>query len=181
MMVRGKYKRDVKRRKKQKKVIFLLLSMALLLTLAVGGTLAYIVTKSATAENQFENGYVISSVNDNGQVTNNGNVDAYIRTAVVVNWMDGDGNVYGIKPSCILTVNSGWSQTGDFYYYTAAVASGKTTDTAPVTVVLTDSAPSSAYSLSVEIVAEAIQAEGDTDSGNIPAYQDAWGISSIDN
>ena len=178
-MARGKYERVVKHRKKQKKVVSLLLSIALLLTLATGGTLAYIVTKSAMAQNQFVAGYVTSSVNNNGTVTNNGNVDAYIRAAVVVNWMDGSGNVYGIKPDYTLTVNSGWVENGGFYYYTSAVAPDATTEAAPVTVTVNGTAPSSAYSLCIQIVAEAIQAGGDTDSGNIPAYQDAWKISSI--
>lgn len=44
---------------------------------------------------------------------------------------------------------------------------------------VSENPPSAAYSLSIEIVAEAIQADGDTDSGNIPAYQNAWGISAI--
>lgn len=178
-MARGKYEQVVKHHKKQKKVFSVLLSIALLLTLAVGGTLAYIVTKSAMAQNQFVAGYVTSSVNDNETVTNTGNVDAFIRAAVVVNWMDNDGNVYGIKPSYTVAINSGWAKIGDFYYYTSAVASGGTTATAPVTITVADNAPSNAYSLSVEIVAEAIQADGDTDSGNIPAYQNAWGIPAI--
>ena len=37
------------------------------------------------------------------------------------------------------------------------------------------------YALSVEVVAEAIQAQGTTDTANVPAYQDAWGISSVGN
>ena len=180
-MAKGKYEQVVKHRKNRKKVLSLLLSIALLLTLATGGTLAYIATKSAMAQNQFVAGYVTSSVNDTGTVTNNGNVDAYIRAAVVVNWMDNDGNVYGIKPNYTVAANSGWSQSGEFYYYTAKVASNGSTTTPPVTVSTSDSPPSAAYSLRIEIVAEAIQADGDTDSGNIPAYQNAWGISAIGN
>ena len=184
-MAREKHELAGKLKNKQRKINALLLSIALLLALSAGGTLAYIVTKSAMAANQFEKGYVTSSVNDNGQVTNYGNVDAYIRAAVVVNWMDESGNVYGLRPRCNLTVNSGWSEseTDGFFYYTSAVASGQTTTTSPVTVDLleSESAPSDVYSLSIEIVAEAIQAEGYTDIGNVPAYQNAWGISSIGN
>ena len=178
-MARGKYERAAKHRHKKKKTFSLLLSIALLLTLATGGTLAYIATKSAMAQNQFVAGYVTSSVNDTGTVTNNGNVDAYIRAAVVVNWMDEDGNVYGIKPSYSISVNEGWTEIGGFYYYTAKVTPDGTTTTAPANVSVSENPPSAAYSLSVEIVAEAIQADGDTDSGNIPAYQNAWGIPAI--
>ena len=176
-MARGKYERVVKHRKKRKKVVSLLLSIALLLTLATGGTLAYIVTKSAMAQNQFVAGYVTSSVNNNGTVTNNGNVDAYIRAAVVVNWMDNDGNVYGIKPDCSVTTNTGWTEVDGFYYYTSPVPSGNATTTAPATVGDPDAAPSSDYSLSIEIVAEAIQAEGTLDSNDsVTAVLDAWGL-----
>ena len=176
-MARGKFENVVKQKHKTKKAFSLLLSIALLLTLATGGTLAYIATKSAMAQNQFAEGYVTSSVNDIGTVTNTGNVDAYIRAAVVVNWMDGVGNVYGIKPNCTVTVNTGWTEIDGFYYYTSPVVADGTTTTAPATVNCFDAAPSSAYSLSIEIVAEAIQAEGTLDSNDsITAVYDAWGV-----
>ena len=178
-MARGKHEWNVKRNKQKKKSFSLLLGVMLLLAFAAGGTFAYIATSSAMTNNQFSEGYVIASVNHEGQVSNNGNVDAYIRAAVVVNWMDSDGNVYGIKPSYALTVNSGWTQIGDYYYYTKSVAANGETDTAPVTVSVSGNAPSGAYSLSIEVVAEAIQADGYTDTGDIPAYQNAWKISSI--
>lgn len=177
-MTRGRYER-VERYKRTQRIVPILLSIALLLTLAVGGTLAYIVTKSAMVQNQFEPGAVTCQVNADGTVTNKGNINAYIRTAVVVNWMDEDGNVYGIKPNYTVETNQGWSQIGDFYYYTSAVISGGTTTTEPVKVTVSDKAPSSNYNLSIEIVAEAIQAEGYTDVGNNPAFKDAWKIDSI--
>lgn len=176
-MARGKYERVAKHRHKNKKTFSLLLSIVLLLTLATGGTLAYIATKSAMAQNQFAEGYVTSSVNDTGTVTNIGNVDAYIRAAVVVNWMDGDGNVYGIKPNCTVTVNTGWTEVDGFYYYTSPVVAGGTTITAPATVGDPGDAPSSVYSLSIEIIAEAIQAKGTLDSNDsITAVLDAWSL-----
>ena len=177
-MTGERYER-VKGYKRTQRIVPILLSIALLLTLAVGGTLAYIVTKSAMVQNQFEPGAVTCQVNDNGTVTNKGNINAYIRTAVVVNWMDKDGNVYGIKPNYEVTTNSGWSKNDDFYYYTSAVAPDGKTTTAPVKVTVSDKAPSSEYSLSIEIIAEAIQAEGYTDVNNVPAYENAWNITNI--
>lgn len=176
-MARGKYERVAKHRHKKKKAFSLLLSIALILTLAVGGTLAYTITSSAMVNNQFAVGRISASVNDNGQVTNNGNVDAYIRAAVVVNWMDKDGNVYGIKPNCSVTTNTGWTEVDGFYYYTSPVPSGNATTTAPATVGDPGAAPSSDYSLSIEIVAEAIQAEGTLDSNDsVTAVLNAWGL-----
>lgn len=180
-MARGKYERVAKHKNKKKRAFSLLLSIALLLSLAVGGTLAYIITTSAMVENQFEAGRVSASVKENGQVTNNGNVDAYIRAAVVVNWMDKDGNVYGIKPRYSVDVNGGWKAIGDFYYYTATVPASGTTNSGPVTVSVEGNAPSNDYELSIEIVAEAIQAQGEKDGTTTPAFQDAWEISSIGN
>ena len=157
-MARGKYERVAKHRHRKKKTFSLFLSIVLLLTLATGGTLAYIITKSAMAQNQFVKGSVTSSVNESGTVTNNGNVDA-------------------IKPNCTVTPNAGWTEIGGFYYYTSPVVAGGTTTTAPATVNCSDAAPSSVYSLSIETVAEAIQAEGTLDSNDsITAVFDAWGV-----
>lgn len=178
-MARGKHERIGKHRGMKSKTVSLLLSIALLLTFVVGGTLAYIASSTDEAKNQFTAGRVTSAVNEDGTVTNTGNVDAYIRAAVVVNWVDDAGNVYGIRPSYTVSVNNGWVQIGDFYYYTSAVAPEAQTATSPVTVFVNSTPPSDAYSLCIEEAAEAIQAEGDTDTGNVPAYKDAWGISSI--
>ena len=177
-MAKGKHQRVPKHYRKSNKVVPVLLSVVLLLSLAAGATIAFISTKSTQVENEFIPASVVSSVNDDGTVNNDGNVDAYIRAAVVVNWMDRDGNVYGIKPSYTVAINSGWSKSGDFYYYTSAVAANKATATSPVTVTLSDGqeAPSD-YSLSIEIVAEAIQAEGTLDSDDsTTAVFDAWGL-----
>lgn len=171
-MARGKYERVAKHGSKNKKALSLILSIALLLTIAAGGTLAYITAKSNVAENQFVPGKVVCTVNGNGTVTNGpgSNVNAFIRAAVVVSWMDSSGNVYAIKPSYSVSTNADWAPSGDFYYYNTSVAPGDATATAPVTVTVLDSAPSDAYSLRIEIVAEAIQAEGMGASN----AQEAW-------
>ena len=118
-----------------------------------------------------------AQIKKNVMIENTGNVEAYIRAAVVVNWMDNDGNVYGIKPNCSVTTNTGWTEVDGFFYYTSPVPSGNATTTAPATVGDPGAAPSSDYSLSIEIVAEAIQAEGTLDSNDsVTAVLDAWGL-----
>lgn len=169
-MAKGKYERIISRQKRPVKGAALFLSIALLLTLAAGGTIAYVIRQTNSLENRFEAGCVASSVNVEGKVTNDGNVDAYIRAAVVVNWMDGSGNVYGLKPSCTISANEGWIEKDGFFYYTSPLGPEETTKTAPASVGETGEAPSDAYSLSIEIVAEAIQAEGMGAS----AATDAW-------
>lgn len=180
-MARGKHESAVKSRRNKRKAVALVLSLVLVFAIAAGGTLAYVVSKSDSVNNRFEKAYVTSSVSDGGVVTNTGNVDAYIRAYVVVNWMDNSGNVYAIRPDYSLSTNAGWAKNGEFYYYTSVVPSLNTTTVAPATVSLAPGceAPSAAYSLSIEVVAEAIQAEGYTDINDVPAYQDAWKISSL--
>lgn len=188
-MAKGKYEKNVAVRHTKKQKLTLILSIVLILTLAVGGSLAYVIEKSASIQNQFERAYVTSMVNVNGDsidVTNTGTVNAYIRAAIIVSWMDSNGDVRGIAPSSSdysLGINSAdWHRdpnTG-FYYYKPIVAAGGTTNDLVTSITINGAVPDG-YDLSVEVVAEAIQAEGDTDNRNIPAYQDAWGISSIGN
>ena len=181
-MTAEKHERKYDLSKLHSKATALLLIAALLLTLTVGGTLSYIVTGSALSVNRFSPAFVALSVSDDGKVTNTGNVDAYIRAAVVVNWMDNSGNVCGIKPNCTLSVSDNWTVGNDgFYYYSDKVAPSASTLTAPAYITDHDVPPSSQYSLSIEIAAEALQADGETDGENIPAHQDAWSIASIVN
>lgn len=195
-MAKGKYLRKQHkggthlRKRRHTKQRAILLSIFLILSLAVGGTLAYIVARTDNVNNQFEPSYVTCQVNANSDntfdVTNTGNIDAYIRAAIVVNWMDEAGNIRGIAPASTqytLAVNSAdwWQDTGTgYYYYKYSVApDGITNDLIESFGVAENVTIPNGYELSVEVVAEAIQADGDTDNGAVPAYRDAWGISSI--
>lgn len=166
----------------------LLLCAALLLVVSVGGTLAYITVQSERLNNTFTPGYVTSQVNASGHersVTNTGNVDAYIRAAVTVNWVSANANdntTYGLRPKAdtdySLTINdTDWvAHTDGYYYYKHRVAPGDTTQPL-VTDITTLSTVKTleGYTLAVEVAAEAIQAHGDTDADGVPAYRNAWG------
>ena len=178
------------KKSKHSKGLGILISIALILSLAVSGTFAYIIATTKNVENQFAPASVtchVNSVGNNFTVTNTGNIDAYIRAAIVVNWMDKDGNVRGIAPSTsdyTLSVNTtDWRQdnTG-YYYYKYSVSPNTSTNylIPPNGITVNVTAPAG-YEFSVEVVAEAIQAQGTTDTGNIPAYQNAWSIGSISN
>lgn len=188
----GKYQRGGAHLRKHRhtKQRTVLLSIFLILSLAVGSTLAYIVAKTDRVQNQFEPAFVTCSVNANNDstfdVTNTGNVDAYIRAAIVVSWMDDQGNVRGISPKASdysLTVNAtNWwkdTRTGYYYYKYSVVPAGVTEDLITAYGLAANATVPAGYELSVEVVAEAIQADGDTDIGNVPAYKNAWGIDSI--
>ena len=106
-------------------------------------------------------------------MTNTSDVDAWIRAHLVVNWMDDNGNVYAIAPQAAVQYDADWKEVNGVLYYTQPVASN-------ATVVLTSSISVSGkapegYTLTVEVVSEAIQAEGTTEDGT-KAVVDAWGL-----
>ena len=187
----------------------LITSVALLLLVAVGTTLAYVFTKTDPVENRFDPSKVSCAVVEvvekgdssentanvvqtgksktNVQIKNTGDTDAYIRAAVVVNWMSEDGTkVWATKPvegddyTINLDLNNGWSPVGDYYYYGSAVAPCTHKDgdehAGCMTSVLIRSCTSvpgrapDGYYLSVEIVASAIQSKG----MGANSAQEAW-------
>lgn len=187
-MARGKYETRGAYYRRRRRTAVLITCIVLLLTLVAGGTLAYVLVQTSSVQNQFQRVYVTSRVNVNDDkisVTNTGDVSAYIRAAIVVNWMDANGDVLGTPPKegtdYTLTLNkTDWEQdmsTG-FYYYKASVASNATTSDLVSAIEVKGTVPSG-YALSVEVVAEAIQAQGKT--GTTPAYENAWGITPIGN
>ena len=198
-------------KKNMKKKALLTMSVALLLLVAVGATLAYIFTQTDPVVNTFIPSKVACAVVENGSVTENtdgivetgntktnvqikntGDTDAYIRVAVVVNWMSADGSrVWATKPvkstddtngDYTITYNlndNGWIDGDDgYYYYTKAVPP---TDGNNLTGILIEKATqlvdkgpvgtdNTQYYLSIEIVASAIQSNG----MDAASAKDAW-------
>ena len=177
------YKPKYHKKRMKKRSVILLSSLLLLVGLAVGATLAYIFADSGRLTNTFTPAEVKCEVKEdynwkvkeNVQIQNTGNVDAYIRAMVFVNWMD-------VSTSQIVPTPEGgdisyeydrtkWVlHTDGYYYYTAKVPKdGLTTNlinsieppTLPqdVTDAANGNAYASRYMLNVEIIAEAIQAE----------------------
>ena len=192
-------------KKNMKKKALLTMSVVLLLLVAVGTTLAYIFTKTDPVVNTFTPSKVSCAVVENSgrpvsggiqntgdkksnvQIKNTGDTDAYIRVAVVVNWISADGTrVWATKPvegddyTINLDLNNGWSPVGDYYYYGSAVAPCTHKDgdehAGCMTSVLIRSCTSvpgrapDGYYLSVEIVASAIQSKG----MGANSAQEAW-------
>ena len=161
----------------------LIMAVLLLLGAAVGSTVAFLIDKTAPVENSFEYAKVSCEVteefNNNTkehvQVKNTGTTDAYIRATYVVNWVDQDGNIAASVPgdySYSLTKNpdSKWIEKDGYFYYTSSVAPGDSTEGSLLTCTVT-SLENPEYTLSVEILAEAIQSTPDK------AVQEAWGVS----
>jgi len=161
-MKKGKYEKAPLPKKKSSLVKLLpLLLVVLILGVSLGGTLAYLTTQSTQVSNDFIAGRVSCEVQANKTVKNTGNTDAYIRAMVIVNWMDADGNVSAVAPDYTVTPGAGWEidAASGIYYYTSAVAPGAFTSAFQVTT-SEENPDVSQYSMTIEIVAEAIQADG---------------------
>ena len=180
--------------------------------LLVGGTIAFLSAETGTVTNKFTPGEVTTAVVEtntdagaktNVFVKNTGNVEGYIRAAVVVTWQNESGQVYGSAPVSKLEVtgddpynyeivlsdseNDGksgeWKLASDgFYYWTEPVKSMEEADNDCGTGYLILSceqvgeAPAPGYFLCVEIIASGIQ--------SLPAsvVADEWksGVSGVD-
>ena len=160
----------------------LLVAIILLISTAVGATVAFLTTKTEPVENTFEYAKVSCEVTESVdmharrcvQVRNTGTIDAYIRATYVINWLDQAGNIAASNPegySYSLTENpdSKWTKIGDYYYYLTPVAPNDSTPGSLLTCTATYP-DNPEYTLSVEILAEAIQSTPER------AVADAWGV-----
>ena len=161
-------------RKVSKKTWILMVSILLVLSVTVGSTIAFLTTKSGPVENTFNASKVTTKVNEtisgsektNVTITNTGDIDAWIRAAVVVTWHDKDGNVYGQAPVVGTnytnwTLGTDWVKGDDgFYYYTKPVAAGNSTATALInSIEPIGTSPANGYYLNVEILGSGIQSK----------------------
>lgn len=159
----------------------MVIATALLLALAISGTVAWLTTKDAPITNTFNpskvacevtesfNGTVKSSVN----VKNTGDIDAYIRVKLVTYRTNKQGqHIGGTATLPNFTLGANWVKFGDYYYYTLPVEAGKTpatnlTDSMTLTAEYTDV---DGGRQAIDVMAEAIQ------SVPAEAVGQAWGV-----
>ena len=163
-----------KRVMKTKKPVALV-ALLLLLCCTVAGTLAYLVDSTDPVTNTFTPAHVSTAVEEtfkNGvksdvKIKNTGDIPAYIRAAVIINWADANGNVsatpvkdgdYVIKYDSSNT----WKKIGDYWYYTKPVAADSLTEKALIEscTPVAGKAPEG-YDLQVTILADGIQSKPD--------------------
>ena len=158
----------------------LLIAVLLLITTAVGSTAAFLVTKTGPVVEDFAYAQVSCQVTQSGNaltVQNTGTAQAYIRASYAVNWrLDGEESIVAAVPegySCDPVENPQWEKGEDgYFYYPYPVAPG---DETPSLLTCSVSRPEEPeYTLSVEVVAEAIQ------SDPAEAAEDAWGATVSD-
>ena len=180
--------------------LILLLTLVLLIGSGIGMTVGFLSTRTEPVQNDFTYGNVSCEVletfgKDNNRyiqrdvrIKNTGNTSAYIRVLLVFTWKDANGNVYVNKPQINEDyqinpdISNGWSiyqnSIGTFsYYYKYPVAAG---DETPNLIDSLSQIPgvvgpeNGKYALSVEIVADAVQAEP------ADAVTDAWDGATVD-
>lgn len=155
------------------KRIVMLVALVMILTAAIGGTIAYIVTSTSDVENTFTPGKVSCEINEeftgalkkDVTITNTGNTEAYIRAAIIVTWKStepGSTDTYATAPQegqYTMTLGSDWVKgTDGYYYYKLPVAAqGSTTKLIEQCKLAENATAPEGYALSVEILADAIQ------------------------
>lgn len=176
----------------------LLVSLILLFTMTMGATVAFLIDQTQEEKNVFTPAEVPptivekfeNNVKENVRVTNLGDVDAYIRAAIVVTWQDTQGNVAPVVPgeddyTLEISTTDGWSakQADGYYYYLSPVAANDPKSDADTTGVLiskaTQNVEMDGYTLSIEILAQTIQVEGTDAKGNRP-IELAWNVDIVD-
>ena len=151
----------------------LIIALALILVLAVGGTVAYIFTQTDPVINTFtptEAKITVDEETSSNQktsitvVNNSTGVPVYIRVALVANMIDKDENVTGAASVPTFTLGKDWIEGSDgYYYYTEPVPVGGSTGN------LLQSSMTLDENMQVVVLADAIQAMPKQ------AVIDAWG------
>lgn len=165
------------------RLAMMVLSVVLLLALAVGGTLAWLSTKTTQVTNTFTPAEVTCEVEEgfnentgvktNVNVKNTGNIDVYIRVKLVTyRTNDAGQHIGGTAELPEFTLGENWVEHGGYYYYTLPVASGEK----PVANLADRMTLEKFYGdadggkQALDVMAEAIQ------SAPEKAVADAWGV-----
>ena len=181
-MYNGSHARAKKHsRIRMNKLAILFIAVVMLIGAVVGSTVAFLVTETAPVENKFTYASISTEIKEifdgekksDVRVVNNGDTTAYIRATYVINWLDKNGNIVSSVPSDYnyeleLNIGNNWILgTDGFYYYKEPVAAGASTAGSLLTCKAVYPA-NPEYTLSVEILATAIQ------STPASAARNAW-------
>ena len=165
-----------------KKQWVLILSLTAVLLVAAGSVFGYIMAQTPEVKNTFDPVVVTCAVEEQFDgvvkqdvcIRNTGDVDAYIRAMVLINWADPDGKVLAADPVegidyVVQWGDARWVKGNDgFWYYTEKVVSQEATADLIETLTVNESVEG--YQLMVQILATAIQAEP------ITVVENTWGV-----
>lgn len=187
-MYQGKHyqkNEHVEKRSRAKKPLAALVALVLIIGAVVGGTLAYLAARTDAIVNTFNPAKVDITVEEdfNGstkkdvKIKNNDDTEVYIRATYVVTWKDAAENVYpeqpqpGVDYTISLNPEQDWFNYNGYYYYTEPVAPRASTGVLiDLCTPVAGRAPEG-YTLSVNVLASAIQ------SVPAEAVGQAWGVS----
>ena len=183
-MYQGRFENATPERKPRrgtKRLSTLLLSVILVVTIAVGGTVAYLVTQDEPITNTFTPSHVNCEVTENFNgtvksnvnVTNIGDTEAYIRVKLVTYRVNKNGqHIGGTATLPSFTLGTNWMKFGDYYYYTLPVKSGeKPATNLADSITLTGSYnDADGGKQAIDVMAEAIQ------SAPAEAIGKSWGV-----
>ena len=160
-----------------KRSLAALIALVLIICVAVGGTIAYIVTQTDKVENKFTPADVKIEIHETFDGTNKSsitienvddakNVPCYIRVKLVSNTQDADKNVTGSAAINAFELNNKWFKGNDgCYYYKDVVNVGAST----ANLLANGEKITLTTGQVVEVLAEGIQATP------IDAVKAAWG------
>lgn len=155
--------------KSGKRSLSFIVALVLLVTLAIGGTIAYLTQTTSEVTNTFTSAGAPTpeitedfdgDVKENVQVKldTNGSGSYYVRAAIVFSFQDDDGNTVAKVPTAAdytITLGEDWQVgPGGYYYYKEPITPGTYT----TNLINTCTSNSSEYHLVVDIVAQTIQA-----------------------
>lgn len=164
------------------KLTAVLVAAAMLLALAIGGTIAWLTDRTEGITNTFNPSKVTCEVTEsfNGtvktdvNVKNTGDAEAYIRVKLVTYRTNDQGqHIGGVAELPEFTLGANWVEYGGYYYYTLPVAAGEKpaanlTDSITLTAEYNDA---DGGHQSIDVMAEAIQ------SKPAKAVGEAWNVS----
>ncbi len=154
----------------------------LLLALTIGGTVAWLTSKTNDITNTFTPSHVTCEVQENFNgtvktnvtVKNTSDISAYIRVKLVTYRTNADGkHIGGTATVPTFAPGDGWVKYGDYYYYTKPVAPDETPENALIKSIQLESGYTDADGghQSIDVMAEAIQSQP------AQAVGEAWGVS----
>ena len=182
--------KNKRKHRKLRKPVKLLLSFLLILTVSVGGTLAYLSAQTEPVVNTFMPSHVdceVKEIFENNaktsiKVHNTSDIEAYIRVKLVSYRVNSEGQYIGGTATVDFEVAGAWFEYGGFYYHKKPVVANDNIDsnTSDLTsnLIAADSKielhgqydDSDGGKQVVEVMAEAIQ------SKPVDAVEKAWGI-----
>lgn len=171
--------------KKLNKKIILLIALAAVMMVGVGGTLAYLIAESGPVTNIFKPVTYDTDIEEPGWdgntkskviVKNYSDVPVYVRVAVVANWVK-DDQIIEPYTGTISIDNSKWTTNGGYYYYVDQVPAkvgevpGQTSNL--LADPITSSAREDGAKLQVTIIYQSVQAAIPGASGAVDAFAKA--------